>query len=336
MSSAILPMPPYKWQVGPWKEFVSNVRNSRLPHALLLTGYQGIGAEHLAVAMGQYLLCQSPMDSIACGRCKSCLLLASSSHPDLVQVSPEEVGKQIKVDDIRALGDFVSKTAQQGARKVVVIEPVEALNINASNALLKNLEEPAGDTIFILVSSSLSQVIPTIRSRCAKVPLALPSRKLAIEWLEGVGIESPSDLLQVVNGAPLKAKEWYDSDFLSERSKLLQALLGLSSGQSTPIEVSKAWVKTEPLVLLSCMRAWIETMVKNMSAGYPLGECEAFADLLETLDTTLLFRLRDNYLKKESVLRGRSNLNQALVVEEVMLDWHAVIRFRGSTRKYAV
>ncbi len=335
INNAILPMPPYKWQEKVWTEFVANAKNSRLPHALLLSGSQGIGLEHLALAMGQYLLCQSPMDAIACGRCKNCLLMSSGNHPDLVYVSPEDIGKQIKVDDIRALSEFVAKTAQQGARKVIVIEPADALNMNAANALLKNLEEPAGDTIFILVSSSLSRVLPTVRSRCAKVPLPLPDKKLAIEWLESLHIDSPSSLLHAVGGAPLKAKEWYDSDFLAERGKLIKSLQALSLGHTSPIDVAKTWTKTEPLVILSCMQSWLEEMIRYKSGSGILGECEPFLDVLEPLEAKLLFRLHDNFIKKGSLLRGSSNLNQALVLEEMMLDWHAVLRYRNSPKKHA-
>ncbi len=84
-------------------------------------------------------------------QCKSCLLLKAGSHPDNYLLEPEEADKAIKVDQVRDLVSFVVQTAQMGGRKVVLIEPVEAMNINAANALLKSLEEPSGDTVLLLV-----------------------------------------------------------------------------------------------------------------------------------------------------------------------------------------
>src|SRR5690606_18188179 len=147
MANAILPMPPYAWQQAQWADFHTRVRNNNIPHAFLLAGQEGFGAEGLAMAMGQYMLCLSPTDTLVCGKCKGCLLLDAGTHPDLLVVCPEEGGKQIKVDQIREVSRFVANTAQQGGYKIIVLQPAEAMNINAANALLKNLEEPAGKTI---------------------------------------------------------------------------------------------------------------------------------------------------------------------------------------------
>ena len=330
MSNAILPMPPYQWQEKVWGEFVDSVVEARVPHALLMSGVEGIGADHLAVAMGQFLLCQSPMGKIACGRCKSCLLMASGNHPDLVIVTPEEKGKQIKVDDIRQLSEFVTKTSQQGAKKIIVLQPAEALNMNAANALLKNLEEPAGDTVFILVSSSLSRVLPTIRSRCAKTALPVPEAGLALSWLNSVHVAEASTLLDVAGGAPLKAKEWFDSDYLTEQNKLLKTLEALSFAQSTPIESAKAWAKSEPGSILNSMMFWVEKMIRYKLGGVTLAGLEVFEPVIEGRDVKILFRLRDSLSKKSAVLKSSPNLNPTLILEELMMDWQVIMRYQGS------
>src|SRR5690606_8384794 len=150
-----------------------------LPHAILLVGPQGIGLQALATAMGEYLICPLPFEGHACGQCKACRLLQAGSHPDLNAIVAEGTGKTIKIDQIRAMMEFTATTAQQGGRRVILITPAEAMNRNASNALLKGLEEPGENCIFILVSEAPAQLLPTIRSRCRRFDVPLPETEVA-------------------------------------------------------------------------------------------------------------------------------------------------------------
>ena len=230
MANAILPMPPYKWQAKLWDDFIQRKENNSLPHAFLICSQDGFGAEALAQAMGQYLLCMSPSDKLVCGKCKACHLLDAGTHPDLMTVTAEDKGKQIKVDQVREIAGFVNKTAQQGGYKVVVLFPAEDMNTNSANALLKNLEEPAGKTVFILVTKQLSRLLPTIRSRCAMVTTPVPESRLALTWLNEVGVEASQateELLAEAGGAPLLVKEWHDSSMLEERAALIAGLIDL-------------------------------------------------------------------------------------------------------------
>lgn len=114
------------------------------------------------------LLCQQPQGLDACGGCKACMLLKAGSHPDNFVLEPEEADKPIKVDQVRELVAFVVQTAQLGGRKVVLIEPVEAMNVNASNALLKSLEEPSGDTVLLLVTHQPSRLLRLSRAAASR------------------------------------------------------------------------------------------------------------------------------------------------------------------------
>ncbi|MFG1488548.1 DNA polymerase III subunit delta', partial [Oceanospirillum sp. HFRX-1_2] len=142
------PLIPFAWQQEYWNQLIGQHRSGRLPHALLLAGEEGIGKYHLARAMAAYLLCRQPAET-ACGECASCALFHAGTHPDLMEVMPESEGKQIKIEQIRKLQTFANKTAQQGGFRVVVLQPADAMNINAANALLKNLEEPGNNVLFI-------------------------------------------------------------------------------------------------------------------------------------------------------------------------------------------
>ncbi|MCV6606274.1 MAG: DNA polymerase III subunit delta', partial [Porticoccaceae bacterium] len=152
---------PYPWQGELWDDIVHLHKKQRLPHALMLTGPADVGKSRFARALAQRVACGEPVGGYACGTCKSCKLIAAESFPDLKRVAPEEAGKAIKIDQIRALCDFMAKTAQQGGWKVALIEPAEAMNVNAANALLKTLEEPSNNTLLILVCHQLSRVPAT-------------------------------------------------------------------------------------------------------------------------------------------------------------------------------
>ncbi|MDP9032838.1 MAG: DNA polymerase III subunit delta', partial [Pseudomonadota bacterium] len=144
----------YPWQDSLWQQLAGRAQHA---HAYLLHGPVGIGKRALAERLMASLLCQRPNGLEACGECKSCMLLKAGSHPDNYLLEPEEADKAIKVDQVRDLVSFVVQTAQMGGRKVVLIEPVESMNINAANALLKSLEEPSGDTVLLLVSHQSSR-----------------------------------------------------------------------------------------------------------------------------------------------------------------------------------
>ena len=152
---------PLAWHGSAWSSLLGALNKNHLAHGLLIYGHNGVGKLHLAKALAHLLLCSSSEAGRACGQCNSCLLNSAGTHPDLFFAQPEQAGKAIKVDLIRELNHFVSQTSQMSGRKVVVIEPADAMNINSSNALLKTLEEPAGDTHLILAVSYTHLTLPT-------------------------------------------------------------------------------------------------------------------------------------------------------------------------------
>lgn len=327
MNDAILPMPPYDWQQADWEQFCQRINDGKLPHAFILAGQEGIGVEDLAMAMGQYLLCLSPMNNIACGRCRGCQLINAGTHPDLLYVSPESKGKPIKIDQIRELAGFVDQTAQQGGYKIIVLSPAETMNINAANALLKNLEEPAGKTIFLLTSSELNQVLPTIRSRCAKMMLYTPKAEQALAWLNSVGVEDAVDLLSDVRGAPLLAKQWSDEGTDKERLEIVEDLTAILNRNIEPMAFAKKWSKLEPMKLLEPMMTSIDVTLASALAGRV--SPKHYLPLIESIShcpADFLFRLRDRFGEKKQQFLASPNLNAALFIEELALDWAAVLK----------
>ncbi|MEJ5210721.1 MAG: DNA polymerase III subunit delta' [Burkholderiales bacterium] len=221
-------MPVHPWQKALW-QYLTRTRE-RLPHALLLQGRRGTGKRDFALALAHWLLCEAPVGDQPCGRCRACHLVAVGNHPDLRLIEPlegEEEGRamrQIAIAQVRELADFVGLTSHQQGRRVIVIHPAEAMNPAAANALLKTLEEPADNTVFLLVSHQPRQLLPTVVSRCRTVALPLPDERTARAWLEAQGVTDAGLCLALAGGAPLEALRYADGEYLAARRAFLAAL----------------------------------------------------------------------------------------------------------------
>jgi len=331
---------PYPWQQPYWQSFLQQYEQQRLPHAMLLSGQKGVGKWHFAHTIADFLLCAAPRSGLACGECRSCKLNHSSTHPDKSVIIPEESGKQIKIDQIRQLSARIASTSQQGGRKVIILGPVEKLNTNAANALLKNLEEPSKDTFFILYSHVASGVIATIRSRCQLFAMPAPDKPESIQWLQDLGFsENIETALDMSANSPLLAKSLLDNDELIEHlQQFLLALLEVGeqgSKQLVPnLVLVKAWLDID---LISLLEWWVQLICLSIKGLHrPDGNINIESTLfgsMRTIKTVVsscnqqwLFRFVDKLLlSKQQLLRG-ANPNKQLLLEELLLDWYAIIK----------
>ena len=151
------------------QQLKSALENDKLPHTLIFQGPPGSGQKETAKALAMALLCDKPKDADACGECVQCHAASRDAHPDLMTSSPEEDSSVIKVDEIRSVIGRANLKPFQARRKVFIIDPAERMNDTAQNAFLKTLEEPAGFTHFILITSDSAGLLPTIRSRAQTV-----------------------------------------------------------------------------------------------------------------------------------------------------------------------
>ncbi len=200
-------------------------RIDTLPHALLIHGAQGVGKLALAERAAQLLLCEATDPSRKpCGACDGCRWYLGGNHPDFRRVEPEALAPQveadaeeaaparkgkpsqeIKVEQVRELAAFLNIVSHRGRRRVALVHPAEEMTTSAANALLRGLEEPPAGAMFVLVSHRPMRLLPTIRSRCVAVPVPLPPREAALEWLSAQGIENAERWLAYAGGAPLRA-----------------------------------------------------------------------------------------------------------------------------------
>ena len=155
--------------------------NGRLAHAYLFYGEPKIGKLMTAVRLVQFLNCEQPLQTEtqdSCGRCRSCLQIAARTHPDYVVIEPDPKAAtpQIKIDQVREIEQQFVYRPLVGERKICLIDDADRLTIGAANALLKTLEEPPGQSLFILVTSRLHALPITIRSRCQALRFTTPAR----------------------------------------------------------------------------------------------------------------------------------------------------------------
>lgn len=191
-------------------------RRSKLPHSLLFIGQKGLGKFELARRFAASLLCESPtIDGLPCGKCLACNWFEQGNHPDFRLLQPDALGdeavvedgkkkpsQQITIDQVRALDEFFNIGTHRGGLRIILVNPTEAMNRNAANSLLKTLEEPAPDTLFLMVSSEPMRLLPTIRSRCQAVPVPVPATKLAQKVLADEGVTQPERWLAMAGGLP--------------------------------------------------------------------------------------------------------------------------------------
>ena len=321
MNDKLHPLP---WQEGIWQSIIQQEQTDRLAHAFLLRGVQGVGKFHFARALAGQLLCETQGDDYACGRCKECGLVRAGTHPDLLIVQPESEGKHIKIDQIRQVNDFARKTAQQGGRRVVVMSPAEAMNINAANALLKSLEEPGSNTVFLLVSDRAGDMLPTIRSRCQLLTFAAPDREEAARWLsEHVADRVVIDqLLDLTGNSPVSARQMFDQGTLEVRGKLINAMAGLFRGEITPVELAKEWQGTNSPMILGWLGSWLDDVVRISLTGSDQKICNKdLAKMLSYLSgkspTKTIIRLRDETYELRQLLREGASLNGQIMLEGV-------------------
>jgi DNA polymerase-3 subunit delta' len=271
-----------------------------LPRALLLTGKRGLGKRATALFLAQSLLCETPRDALfPCGTCPSCLLYRAGNHPDLrtLEVGSEDgtpsagaadeelqptkkQSQHIPVQKVRALLDFVMLTAHRGGAKVICIVPVEAMLPAAANALLKMLEEPPGNTYFLLVSHQPERLLATIRSRCFHMAFGLPDRQPALDWLKEHGIANAELALAQGGYAPLAAiNHAGDEKFWTQRKALLDEL---GSSAFDALHAAEYAQDIDGALVASLVSQWIYDIVAIQS-GASIRYHLDYAPMLQTL-----------------------------------------------------
>lgn len=260
----------YPWHSDARKAFEAYVGGGRVPHAVLVAGSSGCGKVELARDIARELLCLEAAPG-GCGRCRSCLLFRGRAHPDYREVSFElrdnsdQLSDEIRVPQIRRLIEALYKTTTTSPRKVALIHPAERMNRSAANALLKTLEEPVGDTVLILVAHDASRLPATVRSRCQRLPVGMPARGEALEWLAQAGA-APGDAeeaLAAAAGRPLEAQAMLESGALEHYRGAMRLLERLHRGSASDGQALAALADLDPASLWSWLSLRCAELVRR-------------------------------------------------------------------------
>jgi len=316
--------PLFSWQTSAW-DYLQSLQG-RMPHAFLLHGPEGIGKTVFAEHMAKSLLCEQPdAAGHACGACGSCGWFSQYSHPDAAKTSKasKTPSKEIVINQIRALADFMNLSTHRQGRRVIVLYPAEALNIPAANALLKSLEEPGADTVFILVSNSIDKLLPTILSRCHKLPMGMPERSVALAWLKQRGVSDADVWLAQQGGAPLAALAMAESDTRTELDDFLRQLARPSV--DTSLKLADKMQKMEMPVTVAWMQRWLYDLFSYKQSGriryYPRYEKEVKA-LASAISNEALLSLIKSSNERQAI--ATHPLSPKLFLEDMLLEYSAL------------
>ena len=219
------------------RALIDDVRAGRIPHAALITGIAGTGKRTLARLLACALLCTGEGQR-PCMQCKGCRRAQAMTHPDLLLPSTKEKERTIKVDDLREIIRALSYHASEGTRRVVLIENAQRMTAQSQNALLKSLEEPDGETTFLLTSSGETGLLPTVRSRCRVVRVQPWSESQIISALRDRGIDErrAAELSKLCGGSLGTALDMDgDENYFALRALCGRTFFSLHTIQDVPI-----------------------------------------------------------------------------------------------------
>ncbi|OON63074.1 DNA polymerase III subunit delta' [Massilia sp. KIM] len=331
----------YPWQKAAWAQLQQ--MRERLPHAILFHGPAGTGKADFLETFAQALLCENAKpDGQACGECASCGWFVQHNHPDYRRVRPESMedeppaegeegegekkkaskapSREIKIEQIRSLADFMNISTHRQGLRVVVLYPAETLNMPASNALLKTLEEPPPGTVFLLASNSLDRMLPTILSRCRKFALPLPSHEEALAWLKEQGVQDADSWLREQGGAPLAALAEAEGGSREELEVLLHFLAQPSVEGA--LRTAERLSKSELPALVAWLQRWLYDAFSLKLSGkiryYPRYQRE-LAALAGKVHTASLMRAIKATGERRAV--AEHPLSAKLFVEDMLLEY---------------
>jgi DNA polymerase-3 subunit delta' len=302
------------------------IKSGRVSHAYLFAGLEGIGKRFVALSFAQALNCKEEPGE-GCGQCLSCTKIGRQIHPDCMCLEAE--GNSIKIDQIRDLQNRIVFYPFEGKRKIVIINDAEKMTPQAANCLLKSLEEPLPDTVFILITQELKSLLPTIVSRCQIIRFQpLPTqfiRRMVEEKYKGR--ELMVDVLLSLSGGSLgRACEMVERGFMVERERLFDQVTRLREEESISSHLNLAEemtsVKEDVAEKLELLKTWYHDLM--MYKRNELKNRVVNTDLREKIgEESSHVTLRDLFARwrvvRETQSLLRRNVNPQLVVEHMLI-----------------
>lgn len=321
---------PLPWQHKIWESLLQRKKQNRLPHALLFSGIDGSGKKTFAEHFAKYLLCINPKENNPCEECRTCRLHRAKSHPDFMQVEPEEGAQIIKIDQIREVVNLVNATSMLNGSRVILIHPASAMNTNAANALLKTLEEPTANTYLILIVNQGLRLPATISSRCQKIVFPRPERELALAWLRSEittgSAEELSSALDLASGGPLLARDFLTNNTITLRRDLYDGLIQLHAEKADPVQFAAKWQDGDVKMILHLMLCWVRDLLryKLTQSDTELNNPDyqaAIKQLTTKLTSENIVNYADMLQKMYGLILNSMNMNRQLLLKEIFIRW---------------
>ena len=303
------------------------VAAERLPHALLFCGMEGVGKRRTARVLARTLLCTGGGDA-PCGCCDACRTMAAGVHPDYFETAPEVRGKSaamIRTEAVRDILIAASGAPVAGRRRIILIDGADAMNETAANRLLKTIEEPTGEVLFILVTSAYDAILPTIRSRAVRIAFgALPRTEIAAALAER-GAENAETIAALADGSLGRAYA-LEAEGLALRDEVIVLLTQLRD-----LSIEEIWARAETIGARTHAErmAWIgflQMALRDLLVLYEDGAASELyhidrraklTALLTQLTRADLFALME--ATRQLMRRFAANMNPALQMEAFLL-----------------
>jgi len=267
------------WLRSPLAGLAALVQTRQPPPGLLVVGPEGVGKGLLVRTFLQRVACKTATDDVfPCGICNGCRSFLSDSHPEILEIAPEEPGKEILIDRIRSVIDFLS-LSHSGPARLVFIEPAESMNVNAANALLKTLEEPPEGAMLLLAAARPARLAATIRSRCQRLRIPPPDSALVRQWLapmvgQGLGVD---EALAASLNRPMAARALLDDPVAIERWRQDREALGMLLESASPFPVATVFHACD----LGSLLPRLQRLLVSAQTYLVTDQADAFARLFE-------------------------------------------------------
>ncbi|MDO3412923.1 DNA polymerase III subunit delta' [Saccharibacillus sp. CPCC 101409] len=306
----------------------ASLRSGRVSHAYLFSGPGGSSRRKVAEAFAKALLCERGAElGDACGECLSCRKVEHGNHPDLQTVVPG--GASIKIEQIRELQKMFSYRSGSAGRKVYIIDEAEKMTVQASNSLLKFLEEPPAPAVAILLSENGQALLPTIRSRTQLVPFTSMGAEDILSELAAEGLATPAARCAAyLTPGPDECRELAAENWFAEIRNVVIQLGKESIGRSgaslvtAQQKVFKGGLGEHLESLFDLFHLWFRDMIHVQSERR---EHIVFIDQMEFISQVAGSRSTEYWIAcmsmtAESKKKLKSNMNTQLCLEQFLVE----------------
>ncbi|NMB47125.1 MAG: DNA polymerase III subunit delta' [Firmicutes bacterium] len=315
------------------------IESGRVAHAYLISGAPGSGKKTLALGFAQALFCQHQHGD-ACGECRNCRRIESRNHPDVIIIEPES--DRIRINQIRSFRDKFTLQAYEGGWKIGIITDADAMTEAAANSLLKVLEEPSGQAVIMLLTTSSSVLLPTIVSRCQTIPMArIPRIRIAsfLETEHNLPSETAIVIAGLADGRLGQAIEMASIDNLEWKERVL-AMVTCREGRGLEALRLATALSAEPEAIEFCLRvltSWLRDMLL-VSSGCPqamITHQDRYSELIVESKTCDEFVVSQAIIQVEDARRAlQANANRRLTLDALLYQMADLTSFSPVSEVY--